>query len=105
LFVYTLSSIPISEAAMYFKMRGPLVHMTFAERQLESLLNLSAGMILRGECVAMLAVQASEEEGLCLVLNREEDVSNEAVFNTEEVSAIADEASGLDELIAKLGNV
>ena len=105
LFVYTLSSIPISEAAMYFKVRGPLVHMTFPEKPLESLLDLSAGVILREECAAMLAVQASEEEGLCLVMNREEDVSNGAVFNTEEVSAIANEASGLDELIAKLGNV
>jgi len=105
LFVYTLSSIPISEAAMYFKMQGPLAHMTFPERQLESLLGLSERMILRGECAAMLAVQASEEDGLCLVLSRKEDVSNETVFNPEEVTAIANGASGLDELIGELANV
>lgn len=105
LFVYTLSSIPISEAAMYFKVQGPLVHVTFPERQIESLLDLSAGMILRGECAAMLAVQASEEEALCLVLNREADVPNGADFSTGEVSAIADQAPDLEELIAKLGSV
>jgi uncharacterized protein YfkK (UPF0435 family) len=53
----------------------------------------------------MLAVKASEEDALCLVLRREEDVSKETVFSPEEVTAIANETSRLDELIAELANV
>jgi hypothetical protein len=104
LFVYTLSSIPISEAAMYFKVQGPLVHMTFPERQLESLLGAAERMVLGGECGALVAVQASEEEGLCLVVSSEEAVSNEMVLSVEEVTATANEASSLEELIGELAS-
>ena len=78
--------------------------MTFPERQLDSLLGVAERMVLRGECAALVAVQASEEEGLCLVVSREETVANETVFSVEEVTATANEASDLEGLIGELAS-
>ena len=39
LFVYTLPSIPVAEAAIYFKCQGPLLYMTFPKAPVASMLS------------------------------------------------------------------
>jgi hypothetical protein len=99
LFVNTLPSIPMAEAAIYFKCRGPLVYMAFPQRQVPSLLSQSEKMILRGESAMILAVKASEQDALCFVVAREKDVSAQKVFGVEEVMGVAEKIPALDEMI------
>jgi hypothetical protein len=101
-FVYTLPSIPVAEAAIYFKCQGPLLYMGFPERQVASLLRQSDRMIRRGESAAMLAVSASEKDAQCFVLRQEEDVAAESVFQVDEVSDQAERRESPEELIGAL---
>jgi len=105
LFVYTLPSIPMSEAAIYFQCQGPLLYMTFPIRPVASLLRQADRMILQGESTAMLAVSASEEDAQCFMMRRADDVSGEQVFRIEKVIEIAERGSPVGEMIAALANL
>jgi 3-oxoacyl-(acyl-carrier-protein) synthase len=102
LFVYTLPSIPVAEAAIYFKCQGPLLYMTFPKAPVASMLRHADRMIVRGESRAMLAVMASEEEAQCFVLKRSDDVSGEPISAVEEAIEIGERMIPLEEMIEAL---
>ncbi len=104
-FVYTLPSIPVAEAAIHFKCRGPILYMGFPEKQVPSLLRQSDRMILRGESEAMLAVSASEEDAQCFVLRAQQDAPADRVLGLEEVIEVADRVSSAHELIGPLSGI
>ena len=99
LFVYTLPSIPVAEAAIYFKCQGPLLYMGYSREPVASLLRQSDRMILRGETTAMVAVRASEEDAQCFILRRRDDVSTESVLALEEVIEAASRTPSPGEMI------
>jgi len=101
-FVYTLPSIPMSEAAIHFQCQGPLLYMTFPKEPVASMLRQADRMILRGESTAMLAVSAGEEDAQCFMMRRVDDVSGEQVFRLEEVIEIAERGLPVGETIAAL---
>jgi hypothetical protein len=101
-FVYTLPSIPMSEAAIHFQCRGPLLYMTFPEEPVASLLRQADRMILRGESKAMLAVSVSEEEAQCFVMRPTDEVSASRAFQLERVIEIAERGLPVDELVTAL---
>jgi hypothetical protein len=105
LFVNTLPSIPMAEAAIHFKCRGPLVYMAFSQKQIPSLLRQSEKMILRGEAAAMLAVKASEQDALCFMVAREQDVSAQPALGAGEVTEVAERFSALDEMVRAFANM
>ncbi len=102
LFVYTLPSSPLAEAAIAFGLQGPLLYMMFQQKKIPSLVRCAGKMILRGETQAMLAVKADENEAVCFVLGREEDVSTSRVFSLENAIATAQKMSRLEEMIREL---
>lgn len=102
LFVYTLPSIPMAEAAIYYKCQGPLLYMTFPRKAIASLLRHSDKMIRRGESAAMLAVKASEDDAQCFFLRREGDVSGGSAMPLEEVAEIAERESTVAQMIESL---
>ena len=99
LFVNTLPSIPIAEAAIYFKCRGPLMYMAFPQRPVPKLLSQSEKMILRGDSRTILAVKAGERDGLCFVVAREQDVASQTVFSVEEVMDVVERLPSLDGMV------
>ena len=101
-FVYTLPSIPVAEAAIHFRCRGPLLYMGFPEKQLPSLLRQSDRMILGGESAAMLAVNASEEDAQCFVLRGEQEGLAASVLRLDEVIDIAARTTSAEGLIEPL---
>jgi hypothetical protein len=105
LFVYTLPSIPVAEAAIYFKCQGPLLYMGYSREPVASLLRQSDRMIVRGETTAMVAVRASEEEAQCFILRRRDDVSTESVLALEEVIEAASGAPSPGEMIEELARL
>ena len=102
LFVYTLPSSPLAEAAIAFGLHGPLLYIMFQQTQIPSLVRCAGKMILHGETQAMLAVKADENEAVCFVLKREEDVSTSRVFSLENAIATAQKISRLEEMIREL---
>jgi len=105
LFVYTLPSIPVAEAAIYFKCQGPLLYMGYSREPVASLLRQSDRMILRGETKAMVAVRASEEDAQCFILRRRDDVSTESVLALEEVIEAANRTPSPGEMIEELARL
>jgi hypothetical protein len=101
-FVYTLPSIPVSEAAIHFQCQGPLLYMAFPVKSVASLLRQTDRMILRGESAAMLAVSASEEDARCFMMRGVDDVSGQRVFELEKLIDIAEGASPVDEMAGAL---
>ena len=99
LFIYTLPSSPMAEAAIYFGCRGPVLYIMFPHKQVASLLRNAERTILRGETSSMLAVKADEEEALCFVLAQEKNASREKVWALEDAVAIAEKNFCLDEMV------
>ena len=76
LFIYTLPSSPLSEAAIHFGCQGPIVYMGFQDQKVSSLLSYAA-KILRNEKVSkVLAVKADEKDAVCFFLQQRETELN-----------------------------
>ncbi len=68
LFIYTLPSTPIAEAAINFRFQGPVLYLTFAEDQTNQILEQGRMMIESKEAVDLLIVNASEEDAVCFLV-------------------------------------
>ncbi|RPH50385.1 MAG: hypothetical protein EHM85_10670 [Desulfobacteraceae bacterium] len=101
LFIYTLPSIPLAEAAIHFGLSGPLLHISFNEKSLPSLLSFAGKSILEGEAPAILAVQAEETDAVCFVLQSKDAVSSGKSLCLEAVSSAA-EKTNFPEIITAL---
>ena len=78
LFIYTLPSSPLSEAAIHFGFQGPLFYIGFPQKQKQirandrsPLLQYAEGMISRKEASAILAMKVDEKKAVCFVIKRE----------------------------------
>jgi 3-oxoacyl-[acyl-carrier-protein] synthase II len=73
LFIYTLPSSPLGEAAIHFGLVGPLLYAAGEEKSLAAIMAMAAEMLRARETDRMLVGQAGEGEALYLVLAREEE--------------------------------
>jgi hypothetical protein len=89
LFIYTLPSIPLAEAAIHFGLSGPLLHICFSGRKIPSLLSFAGKSIIEGEAGAILAVVAEETDAVCFLLEKERAVSSGKRINLADVSSVA----------------
>lgn len=76
LFIYTLPSSSLAEAAIHFNLQGELIYVNFLEDQTSSLLSYAAEIFSSQGNKAMLAINADENGGTCFVLANEEKTSN-----------------------------
>jgi 3-oxoacyl-(acyl-carrier-protein) synthase len=70
LFIYTLPSSPLGEAAIHFGFLGPLLYAASGSGSMRPILDMACGMIEGGEADAMLAGAADEDEAVFLALGR-----------------------------------
>ena len=75
LFIYTLPSSPLAEAAVHFGLQGPLVYLRGEEPKAESLIAPARRMIAEGQAEYMVIYELSEELARCLVVGPVEDLS------------------------------
>lgn len=68
LFIYTLPSSPLGEAAIHFGLQGPLLYVTAADKPLQAALDTASEMILLDESPSMLVGTAEEDESVYFVL-------------------------------------
>jgi len=103
LFIYTLPSIPLAEAAIHFGLSGPLVHISFNDGKISSLLSFAGKNILEGDTPSILAVKAEEIDAVCFVLQTEDAVSAGKSLSLEDVSAAADKSNFFEMITALTG--
>jgi len=70
LFIYTLPSSPLAEAAIHFGFQGPMLYMGFPDGGRGDFLEAGASLIVDGATDGMLAVMADEREAMAFVLGR-----------------------------------
>ncbi|MBI5205332.1 MAG: hypothetical protein HZA11_10485 [Nitrospirae bacterium] len=98
LFIYTLPSSPLGEAAIHFGLQGPLLYVTAADKPLQAALDTASEMILLNESPAMLAGMAEEDEAVYFVLARDSDSIEHVLCDVARARAIL----GKDMLFSKM---
>jgi 3-oxoacyl-(acyl-carrier-protein) synthase len=73
LFIYTLPSSPLGEAAIHFGFLGPLLYGADAGGSLLPFLDMASEMVAADEAELMLAGQAEEDHAVYLVIGKERD--------------------------------
>lgn len=69
LFIYTLPSSPLAEAAMHFGLSGPLLYMSFSGNQNNiKLIEYAKEMVKSGQAKTMLVLESIDQEISCSVI-------------------------------------
>ncbi len=75
LFVYTLPSSPLGEAAIHFGLQGPLLYAAAPHKSLANALEIAKEMIISSEVSMMIGGMAEEDEAVYFVLARDSGLS------------------------------
>lgn len=94
LFIYTLPSSPLAEAAVHFGLQGPQLYLRPADGSVAPLLQQAAGMIRRGETEKMLVYRLGADADLCMVLADAE----QAVYSLEQGMSMGQCADGAKQI-------
>ncbi len=81
LFIYTLPSSPLAEAAVHFGLQGPLVYLRGDEPTAKSLIAFARRMIAEGQAEYMVVYELSETLDRCLVVGPVENTSKGDSWN------------------------
>ncbi|HBA83338.1 MAG TPA: hypothetical protein DCZ95_04505 [Verrucomicrobia bacterium] len=73
LFVYTLPTSPIAEAALHFRLAGPLFHVVQAQEDYSLILNWAESFFAGGDAEGMIVVSTEQPRVVCGFLTREGD--------------------------------
>lgn len=68
LFIYTLPSSPLAEAAIHLGLTGPTLYIAGPQPDAATIFRTAARMVAQGDADAMLAVQSNETEAACFVI-------------------------------------
>lgn len=101
LFIYTLPSSPLGEAAIHFGLQGPLFFQA-AATALGTVLETAGSMLSMGEAGAMLAGAADERSAMYFVLARENRKQKSSALDYQEALALVSMNLELPGLIRKL---
>jgi 3-oxoacyl-[acyl-carrier-protein] synthase II len=99
LFIYTLPTSPLGEAAIQFGLTGPLLHVAGAAAPLDGALALAAEMVAGGEAPQMLAGEADAASALYLLIDRA--AAGGALCSLAEARAIAAKGDGVAAMAAQ----
>ena len=75
LFIYTLPSSPLAEAAICLGLSGPMMYVGVSENHLDKALCHAQSMIVHGDAKTMLAVCYSETDAKCYCVKKEDSGS------------------------------
>lgn len=89
LFIYTLPSSPLAEAAIHLGLTGPTLYVTSPEPDPALLFDTAACMMSAGDADTMLAVQADETEAICFALG-EPGTSTDLMCGLDDALAIVE---------------
>jgi len=70
LFIYTLPSSPLAEAAVHFGLQGPLLYLRNQDASVDGLLTTARRMIAEGQAETMLVYELTAELDRCFVVGK-----------------------------------
>ncbi len=97
LFIYTLPSSPMGEAAIHFGLTGPLLYAAGGASPLVDAMEMAYEMLKGGEAQRMLAGWLGRDEALYLVIGREKSGDSSRTF--DEIRDIVVPADGISGLV------
>lgn len=103
LFIYTLPSSPLGEAAIHFGFVGPLLYTGGGQGAAGTILDMAAAMLAAGEAERMLVGRADPGEALYLVLER--DRGGRRLCSLAEARAIVDSVPDVAGMVQELSLV
>jgi 3-oxoacyl-[acyl-carrier-protein] synthase II len=98
LFIYTLPSSPIGEAAIHFGLLGPVAYVASEKHSLTTVLDMAEDMVLANEAPVMLAGKAEADEAVFFVIARDQGRDRPVLCDFAEARALVEtdpELSGL----------
>jgi len=98
LFIYTLPSSPLGEAAIHFGLLGPLLYVTGTDTVLTMALDAAKEMLLAGETPIMLAGRADDDEAVYFVLGAGPGTDSAEFLGFAEARNLAETCSDAAEL-------
>jgi 3-oxoacyl-[acyl-carrier-protein] synthase II len=98
LFIYTLPSSPLGEAAIHFGMQGPLLYIADATGSAGVPIRVASDFMSFDAVPAMMACYAEAEKAVCFMLARE-PVPDGVICSAEEAITVAGESWSLSEMI------
>jgi 3-oxoacyl-(acyl-carrier-protein) synthase len=101
LFIYTLPSSPIGEAAIHFGFLGPVLYAATGNNDLSTVLDLAQEMVFAGEAPVMLAGKAEADETLFFVIRGERGQNGQALCDVAEARSLAEKDSTVAGLVLK----
>ncbi len=104
LFIYTLPSSPLGEAAIHFGLRGPLMYAADADSSPSFAIRTAADIIRCDEADAMLAGYAEENEAIYFLLSRTGISGGNLFLDIEQAAAVVDTSPDVRSIIDCLYN-
>jgi hypothetical protein len=101
LFIYTLPSSALAEAAIHFGCSGPLLYVTAGTGALSYALRSAANMIATRETTAGMIFQTEEERAVCFLLAPPGFSSENPLCALERACAAADAAAEQCDLVRR----
>lgn len=99
LFIYTLPTSPLGEAAIQFGLTGPLLYAAGGAAPLHTALQLAAELVAGGEAPRMLAGECRDEEALYFLVDRAS--AGASLCTLAEAGAIAAAGGGVADMAAQ----
>jgi 3-oxoacyl-[acyl-carrier-protein] synthase II len=99
LFIYTLPSSPIGEAAIHFGLLGPVLYAAGEGNALSTVLDTANEMILADEAPVMLAGKTEEDEAMFFVLGQERSRDGSVLCDAAEARTLVGTGADVAELV------
>lgn len=98
LFLYTLPSSPLGEAAIHFGLQGPLFYMTSGHASLPAVLRTASEMLMLGETPSVLAGINTEDEAVYIVLVKDPAAGQQVLCDVSEALPAIEKGNSLREM-------
>lgn len=105
LFIYTLPSSPLGEAAIYFGLQGPLLYATVRDKALGAIMAMAADMTFHDETSAMLAGTAGEDGAVFFVVMNETGPTRSALCDVDGAMKILNNTGTVPGIIKEFSNI
>ncbi len=105
LFIYTLPSSPIGEAAIHFGLVGPVMYVASEHHALTAALDMADEMVLTQEAPVMLVGAAEADEAVFFVIAGNDDQDHQALCELAAARALVETSTDMPGLVRKLAGL
>jgi 3-oxoacyl-[acyl-carrier-protein] synthase II len=105
LFIYTLPSSPLGEAAIHFGLQGPLLYASAPEKPLLTALTVASEIVLSGETPAIFAGMTYDCAAVYFMLMKDSVSNKSIIFDEKEIRTILSKHMTFNKMIKELLNL